>query len=538
MNVLDCTLRDGGYYNSWNFESGLVQAYLNAMDALQVNYVEIGLRSLKNHGFKGAFAYSTDGFLKRLDIPSYLQNKIGVMINASELVGESSGMVEILEQLFQPKEESVVSLVRIACHVHEFEDALPAANWLKNKGYLVGFNLMQIADHSDQEIIRLATLASDYSIDVLYFADSMGSLNPDGVRHIVGLIRQGWLGAIGIHTHDNMNCALANSVAAVEVGVNWVDATVTGMGRGPGNAQTEYVFLTLSKYRKHEGNITKLLELIRKYFKPMQNRYGWGTNPFYYLAGQYGIHPSYIQEMLQDSRYSEEDILAVIEHLRIEGGKRFSLNTLEAARHFYSGDPGGNWQPSKLLKNRTVLILGTGPGVKKYKESIEAFIETNKPYVIALNTQSNVRQEFIDVRAACHPVRLLADCKEHLNLPQPLITPANMLPEDIKSELAAKELLDFGILINHEGFEFHSNYAEIPTSLVMAYALAVANSGQANRIYIAGFDGYADGDPRNDESNSIIKQYMMSDNPVELISITPTRYVVKQQSIFGVLEEQ
>ncbi|CAN8138961.1 hypothetical protein THIOSC15_1240030 [uncultured Thiomicrorhabdus sp.] len=276
-----------------------------------------------------------------------------------------------------------------------------------------------------------------------------------------------------------------------------------------------------------------MFELIRKHFKPMQNHYGWGTNPFYYLAGQYGIHPSYIQEMLQDSRYSEEDILAVIDHLKIEGGKKFSLDTLEAARHFYSGEPRGTWQPSSLLKDKTVLILGTGPGVKKYQAAIESFIEQTQPYVIALNTQSNICQDLIDARAACHPVRLLADCHEHLKLPQPLITPASMLPEDVKAELQNKELLDFGIAVTSKGFAFHKNYAELPTSLVIAYALAIATSGQAKQIILAGFDGYGADDPRRKEMDQLFTRYQNTEQAIPFVSITPTRYEIPVQSIYG-----
>lgn len=530
--LLDCTLRDGGYYNDWDFEPELVQDYLLAMDALQIDFVEIGFRSLKNDGFKGGCAYSTDAFLNSLAIPPGLVNKVGVMINGSEIASPET-QTENLEKLFSPKAKSPVTLVRIACHVLEFINCLPAATWLKQQGYLVGFNLMQVADRTSAEITQLAQAASDYPIDALYFADSMGSLNPQQVADIIQAFQEGWQGALGIHTHDNRGQAIANSLQAVKSGVTWVDSTVTGMGRGPGNAQTEYLILALADYRQTQGNPTKLFELIRKHFKPMQNRYGWGTNPFYYLAGQYGIHPSYIQEMLQDSRYSEEDILAVIDHLKIEGGKKFSLDTLEAARHFYSGEPRGTWQPASLLKDKTVLILGTGPGVKKYQAAIESFIEQTQPYVIALNTQSNIRQDLIHARAACHPVRLLADCHEHLKLPQPLITPASMLPEDVKAELQNKELLDFGIAVTSKGFAFHENFCELPTSLVMAYALAIATSGGAKRIYLAGFDGYPEGDPRNDESEAIIKAYLAAEYAVELVSITPTRYRMKKQSLFG-----
>ena len=289
----------------------------------------------------------------------------------------------------------------------------------------------------------------------------------------------------------------------------------------------------MNRYRQNQGNSIKLLELIRKYFKPMQNSYGWGINPFYYLAGQYGIHPSYIQKTLQDKRYNEEDIMAVIDFLKIEGGKKFSLDTLEVARNFYSGKPFGTWEPQTLLKDKIVLILGTGPSIKKYQSEIEDFIEHTKPYVIALNTKSNIRHELINARAACHPVRLLANCKEHLKLPQPLITPFSMLPEVVKTNLAKKEILDFGVIINNQGFGFNKNYCELPNSLVIAYTLAIANSGHSKKIILAGFDGYNADDSRSKEMSQLLKTYKNTPNTVSLTSITPTSYEVPIKSIFG-----
>lgn len=532
IKILDCTLRDGGYYNEWDFDIEVVKDYLLAMDALQIDFVEIGFRSLKNDRFQGGYAFSTDRYLNSLPIPPGLSNKIGVMINGSEIANPET-QLENLAKLFNPKVESPVTLVRIACHVHEFIACLPAATWLKEQGYLVGFNIMQVSDRTPSEITQLAKVAAGYPIDALYFADSMGSLHLQQVSDIIHGFQQGWQGALGIHTHDNMGQAIANSLHAVKSGVTWVDCTVTGMGRGPGNAQTEYLILALAEYRPSSSNHTKLLELVRKHFKPMQNRYGWGTNPFYYLAGKYGIHPSYIQEMLQDSRYSEEDIVAVIDHLRVEGGKKFSLDTLEAAHSFYSGETRGTWQPSCLLKDKTVLILGSGPGVKKYQAAIESFIEQNQPYVIALNTQSNIRQDLIDARAACHPVRLLADWHEHLKLPQPLIIPAASLSEDIKAELKKKDILDFGLAVNRKSFQFYESYCELPTSLVIAYALAIASSGQASQIILAGFDGYGADDPRRKEMDKLFAAYQNVEHALPLVSITPTCYDVPAKSIYG-----
>lgn len=540
---LDCTLRDGGYYNNWDFSSELIRDYLSAMAALNVDFVEIGFRSLKNNGFKGGCAYSTDEYLMSLQIPPELGDKIGVMMNGSELILKKPDLVhsdeqyeyqiQVLMKLFAPKSQSPVSLVRIACHVDEFESCLPTAIWLKQQGYLVGFNLMQIADRRAEEITRLAKTASRYPIDVLYFADSMGSMSPKQTSLIVKAFQDGWSGALGIHTHDNMGQAVVNTLQALDEGVTWIDSTVTGMGRGPGNAQTEYLTIALEHLRNPKGNPTKLFELIRNYFKPLQEHYGWGTNPYYYLAGKFGIHPSYIQEMLADSRYSDEDIRAAIDHLKIEGGKKFSLGTLEAARYFYSGEPRGQWNPSEVMQGQDVLIIGTGPGVAQHNAAIESYIKTYKPFVIALNTQQNIAENLINVRAACHPVRLLADCQEHLKLPQPLITPASMLPEDLQQELMAKTVYDFGISIQQDTFGFYPTHCTLPTSLVVAYALAIATSGEAKRILVVGFDGYTSNDPRTKEMDLLIKQYTKSTNALPIISLTATQYELPTQSIYA-----
>jgi 4-hydroxy 2-oxovalerate aldolase len=274
--------------------------------------------------------------------------------------------------------------------------------------------------------------------------------------------------------------------------------------------------------------------LIRRYFLPMQQRCGWGTNTYYYLAGKYGIHPTYIQEMMADSRYSEEDILAVIQHLRIEGGKKYSADTLDAARHFYSGSPRGQWQPQSIMKGRDVLILGAGPGVADHRSALESFIRKRNPYVMALNTQLAVEADLIDARVACHPVRLLADCAEHTNLPQPLITPASMLPADVKESFKSKELLDFGLGVKKGTFEFSDSYCVLPSSLVIAYALAIANSGKASQIFLAGFDGYGADDPRSREMQVLLSSYMEQSDHVRLCSITPTSYNIPCKSIYGI----
>ncbi|WP_020654762.1 aldolase catalytic domain-containing protein [Massilia niastensis] len=532
IKLIDCTLRDGGYYNNWDFSQDLIRDYLRAMAAAAVDYVELGFRSFEtSNGFRGACAYTTDSFIRSLDIPAGM--KIGVMMNAAELVNHPAGPVDAAKLLFVPAAESPVTLVRFACHFHEIEKTLPVCAWLKSVGYTVGINLMQIADRTEAEIEQLALLANDYPLDALYFADSLGSMDPAQTAYIVRTLRRHWKGALGIHTHDNMGKAIANTLRAIEEGVTWVDSTVTGMGRGPGNAQTEYVVIELEKLRGTKVNMSPLLALIREHFGPMKAHYGWGANPYYYIAGQYGLHPTYIQEMQSDPRYGEAEILSVIEYLRTVGGKKFSAKVMDAGRQLYGGELDGTWAPAEDIQSRDVLIIGAGPGVAAHRAALERVAREKNLFVIALNTQTGIDADLIDVRAACHPFRLLADREVYRTLPQPVVVPASRLTDLLGDAPFAPNQRDFGMSVKPGVFEFHERFAVVPSSLVVAYALALATSGKASRILLAGFDGYAADDPRMAEVEELLAAYQKSSGALPLLSVTPTRFKISSTSVYA-----
>lgn len=530
--LLDCTFRDGGYYNAWDFPDFIVGRYLQAMKAAQVDVVELGFRFPSAAGFAGPNAYTTDDYLRGLDIPQELT--VAVMVNGADVLIDPDFDAG-LERLFpETAAQSPVDMVRFACHYHECERVLPAARWLAHRGYRVGFNLMQITKRTEAEVTSLARTVRDWPVEVLYFADSVGGMQPDDATRVIGWMRQEWEGPIGVHTHDNMGLALANTLRAAGDGAEWLDATVTGMGRGPGNARTEELAIEVADMRNSKANLVPLLGLIRDYFGPIKAKCGWGSNPFYYLSGKYGIHPTYVQQMLADPRYDEEDIINVIDHLREADGQKFSTTAMESARNFYCGEPRGSWSPAELMQDREVLILGTGPGVARHRKAIEAYIRRARPLVMALNTQTDVAADLIDLRVACNPVRLLADAEEHRELPQPLITPASMLPGHLREELDGKQLLDFGLSVKKDSFEFDRTHCITPNPMVMSYALAIANSGKAQRILMAGFDGYPAGDARNQEIESTLHLLAQNDGP-ERISVTPTRYSgLKARSIYGI----
>ncbi len=333
MNItkhLDCSLRDGGYYNNWDFNEDLINQYLQVLESLNIDCCEIGFRFFNKNGFKGSCAFTTEEFLGSIAIPENI--RIAIMIKANELIINGELVLDRLKNLIPLKaSQSKVDMVRVACHSEIIEKILPVFEFLNDHGYISCCNITQISDKTNKKLVELSSLLSSTKVDILYFADTLGSLTPISIKEIVKALRSHWSGQLGIHAHNNRGLALSNTLEAIEFGVEWIDSTITGIGRGPGNTLTEELILETRQKQlntRNNLNLVPLIKIINNHFLPMKNKYSWGTNIFYYLASKYSIHPAYIQAMLKDYRYQEGDILASIDYLRDQGGKFFDCNKL------------------------------------------------------------------------------------------------------------------------------------------------------------------------------------------------------------------
>ena len=227
--------------------------------------------------FKGRMCYSREDFLETLSIPDDLL--ISVMLNASELAG-SSDPISLIESLFPVKaSKSKVDIVRIACNHNEVQSILPVIDHLSEMGFRVVINLMQIFGLTESKILEVISLISSSKAETLYFADSRGCMKPSDTANIVSIIKQAWHGSIGIHTHDNMGNALSNTLCAFSDGVFWLDSTVTGMGRGPGNARTEELVIEMSEHLSSTPDMIPLMNIISNYFSSLKVSIAGVQNP-------------------------------------------------------------------------------------------------------------------------------------------------------------------------------------------------------------------------------------------------------------------
>jgi len=531
IKILDCTFRDGGYYNDWSFHPSIVKKYLKSISQTNIDIVEIGFRFMPTSKFLGPFAYCKDDFLKSLQLPSEID--YAVMINASDLINYDNGIDEAISNLFSKKNVSLVDIVRIAAHSKDLKGCEEIAKKLTALGYRVFLNIMQISSLDSNSISDLAQKVNTWgSIEVLYFADSLGNMESDSVSMIVNAINKQWDGPIGIHTHDNKNQALSNSLKAIGDGVTFVDATVLGMGRGAGNARMEDLLLELASRGFKKYYPDAIFPLVIDDFSVLKNKYEWGTNIYYFLSAMHNIHPTYIQEMLGDQRYDTDQKLSAISFLKSVGASFYSNDHMIKAISGSEGSEKGSWSAKNWAKDHDVLIIGAGPSTKKYIHAIIEYIERNTPIVLCLNINEYIPNHLVTAYVACRSSRLLIDVGRYKKLKKPIILPLRNLPNELKELLSGIEILDYGIRIKNEALEILDNGCILDTTLTINYAISVATASHANQILLTGVDGYEEeNDPRQLEMLSSVERYKILGNSLPIFAITPTNYPIEEKSI-------
>ncbi len=529
ISLIDCTLRDGGYYNNWDFSTKLVNDYLKTMSKIGIEFIELGFRSYSSETFRGSNWYTTDNYIDSLKLPPKI--KIAVMVNASQIINQKN-LYKAVKKLFQPKKKSKIYLVRVACHFFEFEKTLQIIKYIKSLGYKVAINLMQVSEQSDEKLLYVSKKLNHSKVDIVYFADSLGSMNSNKIENVLKNLKKNWKGPIGVHMHNNLGEALSNNMFSLKSGVQWIDSTIMGMGRGAGNAQTEYFLIEYNKYFKKKINILPLLELIKKYFIELKSKYNWGPNTFYYLAGIYGIHPTYIQEMIS-TQFSNAEILAAIDQLKNNGGSKYNVDLVRSEFQKNIQLKIGDWKPASSIKNRDTLLIASGPKGEEYANAIENYIKKYKPYVIAVNTNIKINKKYINIYAACNPLKIIADADAYKKLSRPLAVPLSLLDKKLLNKFKKQKILNFGAGLRQNTYKFFSAGAIVPRLYTLVYALSIATSGKSKKILLAGFDGYGPNDNRNKIINNLFHQYSSSKGSKQIIAVTPTSYTLTYKSIYN-----
>jgi 4-hydroxy 2-oxovalerate aldolase len=285
IKVHDCTVRDGGLINNHRFEDGFVRAVYDACLAAGVDYMELGYKASKRIFARDEFGdwkYCDEDAVRRVigDAPGAI--KLSVMADAER--------TDYHEDIL-PKEQSIVDCVRVATYIHQIPTAIDMIQDAHQKGYETTLNLMALSLVHDGDLEEALALLVKTPVDVIYIVDSFGSFYSEQIREYTLDFLEALEGTgkqVGIHAHNNQMLAYANTIEALILGANRLDATINGMGRGAGNCPLE---LLIAFLKNPKFQLRPVLQCIQQHFLPLDGDMEWGYRIPYMLTGLLNQHP-------------------------------------------------------------------------------------------------------------------------------------------------------------------------------------------------------------------------------------------------------
>jgi 4-hydroxy 2-oxovalerate aldolase len=516
FSVLDCTLRDGGYYTNWDFDEDLVEAYFASVAKLPIVALEVGYCNHPKGGYRGEWCYLGVERLSWVKSKLRPDQQLGIMLDAKDVAVER--LDELLGDLV-----GIVDLVRMAVAPTQLEHGLALARGLKRMGFAVGFNTMYLSTYS-ADLDELVPLVDGRdSIDVLSLVDSYGGCTPKSVAASITKIAEMLPGMrLGFHGHENTCLAFANALAAAEAGAEIIDSTFVGMGRGAGNARTEMLLV----HQASEGievDLDAVAHAVEP-FEALRTVYGWGTNLPYMLSGAANLPQKDVMDWLGKNRYSP---VSVVRALKSQAKAALDTRAFPALR------------PNNLAADHrdTVVIVGGGGSVERHGRAIRELAQRSGYYIVHANTRHlGLISDLGPRQLVCLPGHAASHLPPAVDLAN---VAAFVVPEAPRFPGTAPDELP-GPVFQCAPYPADKSGTLGPVSDIgpLALALGAARALSARTIYLVGFDGYENATIAQQELAAEIQATLdrvQAEGDVSVYSLTPTRYVVPPRSIYAEL---
>ena len=510
IKILDCTIRDGGYYTNWDFDKTLVDQYIFSTNELPIDYLEVGYRSYPMKGYLGKYFYAPIYELENLKKNSI--KKLVIILNEKDI------RLEHINDLLGPI-VGIIDMVRIAIDPEHLGRALILAEGVKKMGFEVGFNVMYMSKWSQYGNFISELKNVDSIADYFYMVDSFGGVYPKDVIETIDLVRSNTSCKLGFHGHNNLELALINTLTAIEHGVDIVDATISGMGRGAGNLKTELLLTALNAKEGLDVNFNALGTVVNA-FDGLLEKYQWGTNLPYMISGSNSLPQKDVMDWVTTRFYSFNSIIRALQNQKAKVKDNERLPVFEAK------DTASE-----------VLIIGGGKTAVEHAQGLIELIKS-KPELIVIHASSKNathykglanKQIFCLVGSEGHRLeKAFEDLGEFDGLCVLPPFPRKMgtyVPSSVKEKSFELAFIDF----TEKHKDSHT-----------ALALQTAISLNANKVFVAGYDGYQDG-PISQKERDLTNEneslfQLFNDKISTLVSLTPSVYSkLKNDSIYSLI---
>ena len=384
VKILDCTLRDGGYCNNWEFGLNNSKYITKKLMSAGIDIIECGFLSQKKQETEENTIFNTVSAVKAVLPEGAKTSEFVCMINYGEF------NIDDLEEY----DGTSIDSIRVAFHQKDLDDAIEVCRQIKEKGYGVYVQPMVTLNYSDAEILKLVSMTNEIGAKALYIVDSFGVVRRKDLLRMYYLIDHNLDSniVIGYHSHNNLQLAYSNAQALSEIHssrVKIIDSSVFGMGRGAGNLNTELFVEYLNDYIGTDYTVFPLLQIIDNVLNKFYFSSYWGYSLPHYLSSKYNCHPNYASYLSDKNTLTIEAISEILGQIPPEKKINFNKEFVEQLYVAYQGNYADDKETisslEKKLEDKDILIIAPGQTIHNYKVKVDESIKNNNSTVIGVN---------------------------------------------------------------------------------------------------------------------------------------------------------
>ena len=476
ISLLDCTLRDGAYVNNAEFGKPAMRGIISKLQDAHVEIIECGW--LKDPDYiEGTSYYHVPS-----DVIPYINKKDDKILYCA-MIDWNRYDASVLPD----RDGRSVDAIRVVFPHGKHNEAIGIGSEIREKGYKVLFQAANTLAYSDDDLIELAHLMNDFKPVSLSVVDTFGAMYPADLDRIVSVLDSHLDPSIelGLHAHNNQQLAFALCIHFIEILKDKrniiVDATLSGMGRGAGNATTELVAGYLNKSLNRGYDLNAIMDAIDMYIKAIRERFSWGYSTEYFISGLYQCHVNNISYLNYNHRINARDLRSIIESLSVDERRKYDYDILEQKyienQSRYVDDTEAVETVRNIIGDRKVLLIAPGKSSVDCRDRIKDFIGSDSPVVIEVNSINKIYDP--DYLFISNSVRY--DYAKN-TYPKTFDGVRRIILSNIHTVSENEEFIFNYNLVIKRGWDHYDN--------AVILALRLLNRIGVKEVYIAGFDGF------------------------------------------------
>ncbi|MFF2877272.1 aldolase catalytic domain-containing protein [Gottfriedia sp. NPDC057991] len=500
IKLLDCTLRDGGYINNWNFGKRTVKKVIEKLTQSNIDIIECGFLRDVDYD-KDTTIFNDVEKVKELIQP---KNKDTIYVAMIDQPFISIDKIKVCDG-------TSIDGIRLTFHDNEEEiaEALEYGKMLIEKGYKVFIQPVGTTSYTDANLLALIEKVNELKPYAFYLVDTLGIMYKNNLLRMYHLLDHNLdkTISIGFHSHNNLQLSFSNAQELLTLHTKRniiIDSSVFGMGRGAGNLCTELISQYINENIEEKYKIAPLLEIVDEHLSRFFNEPKWGYSVPYFIAAINNCHPNYASYLMNKQTISVKSINTILRQIPSKKRDLYDENYIEDLYISHQmqlvDDTESLKRLRKLIGNKKVLIIAPGKSIEKELENIKTFINEEDPFIISVNflpSTFNCNAIFI---SNSKRFKSMEDVIKDMPITTSLITTSNIT--NLK--------VDSSIVVNYSDLLLENSIISDNAGLM---AINLLNRLFIDHVYLAGFDGFSLNKAKNYYSTELINHIEM----VELV---------------------